>query len=74
MSSFCPFHKLLHENSALSEKQENKPNHKKKKKKLLFLLELFQAVHAEFFKHVAKVRNTPLKCLNNVFEQHYINE
>lgn len=41
MSFFCPFHKLLHENSALSEKQENKPNHKKKKKKAAIFVGAF---------------------------------
>lgn len=58
--------------TVLYEKQKNKPN--QKKKKLLFLFEPFQAVRDKFFRHVAKVRNTQLKCLGNASEKHYINE
>lgn len=45
----------------LKNRKTNQTKKKSKKKKLLFWLELFQAVQAEFFKRVAKVRNTPLK-------------
>lgn len=65
LSFFFPFHKLLHENTALSNKQKASQN----KKKVLFLFELFQAVLAKFFSYAVKVRNTQLKCLKNMFKK-----
>lgn len=59
---FLYCHKVLHENNLPSDRQKAKQN------KDWFCLSFFQAIHAEFFSHVAKVRNRQLKCLNKPFK------